>query len=122
MAGEHTIWHNPRCTTSRFVLQALHDAGLTPVVRDYQDQPPSEAELAAALIVLDMRPRGLLRRRSPDCDRLGLADETITDEALISLMAENPAVIERPVVFGPTGGCLCRPKEKIFDWLAGVKP
>lgn len=117
MSG-YTIWHNPKCSTSRFVLQALQDAGVDLTVRDYQAQPPAADELRAALDRLDMSPRGLLRRRNTPHDDLGLGDPALTDDALIAAMAEHPALIERPVVFGPDGARLCRPKETVFDLLA----
>ncbi|MTD99945.1 arsenate reductase (glutaredoxin) [Paracoccus sp. YIM 132242] len=117
--SDYTIWHNPNCATSRFVLQALQDAGVDLAVRDYQAQPPTVAELRTALDRLGMAPRGLLRRRNTPHDALGLDDPVLSDDALIAAMAEHPAVIERPVVFGPGGARLCRPKETVFDMLAG---
>lgn len=117
MSG-YNIWHNPSCSTSRFVLQALRDAGVDLTVRDYQKQPPSVGELHAALDRLGAAPRALLRRRNTPYDDLGLDDPTLTDDALIAAMAEHPALIERPVVFGPHGARLCRPKETVFALLA----
>ncbi len=117
--GDYTIWHNPKCSTSRFVLQALRDAGVHVTVRDYQKEPPSEAELTDALAVLGMSPRDLLRRRNTPYDELGLGDPALSDQALIAAMVAHPVVIERPVVFCPTGARLCRPKETVFDLLPG---
>lgn len=118
MAG-YTIWHNPKCSTSRFVLQALQEAGVDVDVRDYLARPPSASELQTALDQLGIAPRALLRRRNTPYDELGLDDPALSDEALIAAMAEHPALIERPVVLGPHGARLCRPKETVFDLLAG---
>lgn len=117
--SDFTIWHNPKCSISRYVLQALQDGGVDLTVRDYQAQPPSVAELRDALDQLGIAPRDLLRRRNTPYDELGLGDPALSDDALIAAMAEHPALIERPVVFGPTGARLCRPKEAVFDLLAG---
>lgn len=114
---EYTIWHKPTCSTSRFVLQALRDAGVDVVIRDYQKDPPSEDELATALAALGIPARALLRRKNTPYDELGLGDPALSDQALIAAMSAHPAVIERPVVFGPTGARLCRPKETVFDLL-----
>ena len=54
--SNYTIWHNPKCSTSRFVLHALRDAGADVTVRDYLAQPPSTVELRAALDRLGMAP------------------------------------------------------------------
>lgn len=112
-----TIWHNPKCSTSRFVLKALQDAGVGPTVRDYQKQPPTVDDLRDSLKRLGMVPRDLLRRRNTPHDDLGLGDPLLSDDALIAAMADHPALIERPVVFGPDGARLCRPKETVFTLL-----
>lgn len=117
--ADYTIWHNPGCSTSRVVLQALREAGVSVTVRDYRQQPPSVAELRAALQQLDLPPRALLRRRNTPHDDLGLGDPALPDEALIEAMALHPVLIERPVVFGPRGARLCRPKDAVFELLAG---
>lgn len=119
MSDEYVIWHNPKCSTSRFVLAAMRDAGIAPVVRDYQQQPPTATELRAALAGMGIAARDLLRRKSDLYGDLGLADPVLDDAALIEAMAAHPALIERPVVFTPQGAALCRPKEKILDLLPG---
>lgn len=112
------IWHNPGCSTSRFVLGALRDAGIDPIVRDYRKQPPSTAELSAALSAAGLTARGLLRRKNPACAGLGLDRDDVAEAALIAAMAAHPDLIERPLVFAPDGtATLCRPKEKVFDLL-----
>lgn len=112
MTAQYIIWHNPKCSTSRFVLNALRDAGVDPVVRDYQANPPSQAELRDAAKALGADPSVLLRRKdaSPDI-------RALEGDALIAALAEAPKLIERPIVFSPQGTRLCRPKEAVFDLL-----
>jgi arsenate reductase len=121
MTDGYSIWHYPKCSTSRFVLQALREAGVDPAVRDYLKEPPSEAELVAALAVLGVGPRAILRRKNTPYDELGLDDPSLTDAQLIALMSAHPLVIERPIVFGPHGSALCRPKEMVFDLLQAAE-
>nr|WP_111301774.1 arsenate reductase (glutaredoxin) [Paracoccus saliphilus] len=121
MAG-YVIWHKPTCSTSRFVLAALREAGVEVTVRDYVQQPPDADEIAHALQVMDLGARGLLRRKGTAYEELGLSDPALDDARLISAMAEHPLLIERPVVFGPQGAILCRPKERIFDFLTQGRP
>ena len=115
MAGDYLIWHNPRCSTSRFVLAVLRDAGLDPQVRDYVKNSPSADEIRQALDGLGVAPRDLLRRKQSRYDELGLSRPDLTDDALIHAMADHPILIQRPVVFSPRGARLCRPKEAVFD-------
>lgn len=112
-----TIWHKPTCSTSRFVLNALREAGIDVTVRDYIKDAPTVAELKQALAALGIGPRDLLRRKGTPFDELGLSDPSLDDAALIAAMTEHPILIERPVVFGPKGALLCRPKERILDVL-----
>lgn len=112
------IWHKPTCSTSRFVMAALRDAGAEVVVRDYVRNPPDAEEIRRVLGLLGIGPRGLLRRKGTPHDDLGLGDPSLSEGALIAAMAAHPLLIERPVVLGPRSAMLCRPKERVFEMLA----
>jgi arsenate reductase (glutaredoxin) len=112
-----TIWHNPKCATSRKVLEMIRAAGITPEVIDYVKAPPSAATLEAALKAMAMKPRALLRRKGTPYDELGLDDPTLPDAALIAAMHAHPILIERPVVRTPKGTRLCRPPERLHEIL-----
>lgn len=106
-----TIWHNPKCSTSRKVLDMIRAAADEPTIVEYVTTPPSKSEIRAALHELGMKPRDLLRRRG--C----LDDPKLTDAALIAAMNEHPLLIERPVVRSREGTRLCRPPERVKDIL-----
>ena len=112
-----TIWHNPRCATSRKVLGMIRARGIEPTIIDYVKSPPSKAEIAAALKAMGMRARDLLRRRGTPYEALSLDDPKLSDAALIVAMSEHPILIERPVVRTPKGTRLCRPPERVKDIL-----
>jgi arsenate reductase len=112
-----TIWHNPKCATSREVLGLIRASGVEPNIVDYVNAPPSVAAIKAALKAMAMKPRDLLRRRGTPYDELGLGDETLSDAALIAAMHAHPILIERPVVQSPKGVRLCRPPERVRDIL-----
>ncbi len=117
MSPEVTIYHNPRCGTSRKVLAMLREAGIEPRIRRYLDEPLDAAELRALLERLGLRPRELLRRRGTPYDELGLDDPKWSDEQLIAFMTEHPILIERPVVVTPKGARICRPAEVVRSLL-----
>jgi arsenate reductase len=108
-----TIWHNPKCSTSRKVLGIIRARGVEPKIVDYVNAPPSVAVIKAALKAMKMKPRDLLRRRGAPYDELGLGDSTLSDTALIEAMHAHPILIERPVVQSPKGTRLCRPPEVV---------
>jgi len=110
-----TIWHNPKCGTSRKVLEMIRAKGLEPTIVDYVKSPPSVAEIKSALAQMGAKPRDLLRRRGTPYDELGLDDQKLGDAALFAAMHEHPILIERPVVRAPKGTRLCRPPERLED-------
>jgi arsenate reductase len=112
-----TIWHNPKCSTSRKVLGIIRARGIEPRIVDYVNAPPSVAAIRLALKAMDMTPRDLLRRRGTPYDELGLDDKTLSDTALIEAMHAHPILIERPVVQSPKGIRLCRPPEVVEELL-----
>jgi arsenate reductase len=111
------IWHNPKCSTSRKVLDMIQAKGIKPTVIDYQKTPPSAAEIKAALKAMGMKPRDLLRRKNTPYDELGLDDPKLSDAQLVAAMAEHPLLMERPVVQTEKGTRLCRPVERLQEIL-----
>jgi arsenate reductase len=112
-----TIWHNPKCATSRKVLDMIRAAGISPDVVDYVKSPPSAAAIRAALRAMGMKPRALIRRKGTPYEELGLDDPKLSDAALIAAMHEHPILIERPVVQTARGTRLCRPPERLQEIL-----
>lgn len=113
-----TIYHNPKCGTSRNTLALIRNTGVEPAVVLYLEQPPSKAELVQLLADMGMSVRALLRRKGTPYDELGLDDESRwSDEALLDVMLEHPILINRPIVVTPWGTRLCRPSEVVLDIL-----
>lgn len=108
-----TIWHNPRCSTSRATLALLEERGITPTVRLYLQDPPSEAELRAALKALNLSARALIRQKEAAFREAGLTKASSEDD-LIAAMAAHPILIERPVVFHHGRAALGRPPEAVL--------
>ena len=113
-----TIYHNPKCGTSRNTLALIRNTGVEPTVVLYLEQPPRKAELVQLLADMGMSVRALLRRKGTPYDELGLDDESRwSDEALLDVMLEHPILINRPIVVTPWGTRLCRPSEVVLDIL-----
>ena len=111
-----TIWHNPRCSKSRETLALLEGMGLTPIVRLYLEDAPSEAELEAALAMLGVEPRALMRTKEDEYKAQGLAEVT-GGKALVKAMAATPKLIERPIVFHDGKAAIGRPPEAVKSIL-----
>lgn len=110
-----TIWHNPKCATSRKVLELIRAKGHAPDIVDYVRTPPSVAGIKAVLKETGLTPRQLLRRRGTPYDELGLDDDGLSDAALVKAMHEHPILIERPVVRTDKGTRLARPPHLVEE-------
>lgn len=112
-----TIYHNPRCGTSRKTLDALEASGADVDVIEYLRNPPTKAELQRLFAAAGITPRQGLRAKEPLAQDLDLVDGAVSDNAILEAMVENPILIERPLVETAKGVRLCRPMEKVNEIL-----
>ncbi|MDQ4086679.1 MAG: arsenate reductase (glutaredoxin) [Pseudomonadota bacterium] len=112
-----TIWHNPKCGTSRKTLEILEQEGVDVTVVEYLKQPPSKAELRRLYERGGISPREGLRAKEPLAQDLDLVDGAVSDDAILEAMVENPILINRPLVETEKGVRLCRPQEKVREIL-----
>nr|WP_321443521.1 arsenate reductase (glutaredoxin) [uncultured Cohaesibacter sp.] len=112
-----TIYHNPKCGTSRNVLAMIRKAGIEPTIIEYLKTPPSRAELIALIDAMPISTRDLLRQKGTPYEELGLEDESLSDDQLLDAMMAHPILINRPIVVSDKGTNLCRPSEKVLDLL-----
>ena len=110
-----TIYHNPRCNTSRKTLALLRERGVEPQIIEYLKTPPSAPELKKILGQLGMPAAKLLRKK--EAAAAGIDAKTMSEDALIAAMVENPIVIERPIVLSGAKAALGRPPEAVLAVL-----
>ena len=108
------IYHNPRCTKSRQTLALLHDQGIDPEIIEYLQTPPDEKTIASLLKSLGMEPLELIRKKEYKALGLPTTDDS---KELIRRMAENPQIIERPIVVVGKQARLGRPPEQVNEIL-----
>jgi arsenate reductase len=112
-----TIYHNPRCSTSRKVLGMLQDKGIQPTIIEYLKTPPDAKTLGGILDKLGLEPRALMRKKEVEYKDQGLDDPKLSKEALIRAMVETPILIERPIVLSGSKAALGRPPENVLEIL-----
>ncbi len=110
-----TIWHNPKCGTSRKTLALLAEAGADVTVIEYLKTPPTAQILAALYKRAGISPREGLRMKEPAAKTL-VADN-VDDAAILTAMAADPILIERPIVETEKGVRLCRPQDRVHEIL-----
>lgn len=112
-----TIYHNPKCGTSRNTLALIRNAGIEPQVIEYLKTPPDRDTLVDLISRAGLSVREAMRQKEALYKELGLDDESLDDAALIDAMLANPILINRPIVVTPVGVRLCRPSELVLDIL-----
>ena len=117
MSANVTIYHNPKCGTSRNTLGLIRNAGLEPTVIEYLKTPLSRAELTALIARMGMTARDLMRTKGTPAEALGLTDLARGDDEILDAMMKHPILINRPIVVTPIGVKLCRPSEAVLDIL-----
>src|SRR3982750_1707719 len=112
-----TIFHNPKCGTSRKTLDILRDSGADVWIREYLKQPPTRDELKQMYQRAGITPREGLRSKEPLAEELGLTDPAVSDDNILDAMVQHPILIERPLVETPNGVRLCRPQDRVREIL-----
>lgn len=110
-----TIYHNPRCSTSRKTLELLRDDGVEPTIVEYLKTPPSRADLVKMIRDAGISVRDAVRSREPLYAELNLAEAG--DDALLDAMAQHPILIQRPFVVTAKGTRLARPVDAVREIL-----
>lgn len=110
-----TLYHNPRCSKSRQTLSLLQEKGIEPTVIEYLQTPPSEQEITKLLHMLELKPRELMRKKEEVYKTLELNNESLSEAELIKAMAENPILIERPIVVANNKAAIGRPPEAVLE-------
>ncbi|TNE58889.1 MAG: arsenate reductase family protein [Sphingomonadales bacterium] len=111
-----TIWHNPKCGTSRKTLAILENlSGVELTVIEYLNDAPSAGKLAQLYADAGITPQQGLRIRGTDAVERGLPEAD--SDTVLSAMAAEPILIERPLVETEKGVRLCRPQDTVLEIL-----
>jgi arsenate reductase len=110
-----TMYHNPRCNTSRKTLALLREKGVEPVIIEYLKTPPSASELKKILGQLKMPAAKLVRKK--EAAAAGIDPKALPEDALLAAMVKNPIIIERPIVISGAKAALGRPPEAVLSVL-----
>ena len=116
-----TIWHNPKCGTSRNTLALLEArakvemGGVELTVVEYLKNPPTRAKLAQLFADAGMTPAEGLRLKGTDAEERGLP--AADADTVLDAMAAEPILINRPLVETEKGVRLCRPMDRVEEIL-----
>ncbi|AIK84783.1 arsenate reductase [Corynebacterium glutamicum] len=109
-----TIFHNPRCSTSRNTLAYLRDKDIEPEIVQYLKDTPTASELKELFNTLGIPVHDGIRTREAEYTELGLSPETPETE-LIDAIVAHPRLLQRPIVVTAKGARIARPKIDVID-------
>ncbi|KVV14982.1 ArsC/Spx/MgsR family protein [Flavobacterium sp. TAB 87] len=110
------IYHNPRCGKSRSCVTFLQEENKEFEVIPYLSNVPSAEELQQLLLKLNLSPLELVRTK----EKIWIEkykDQTLNDEQIIQALADNPILIERPIVVKDGIAIIGRDLEKVANFL-----
>ncbi len=114
------IYHNPHCSKSRASLALLEEKVAADDIEiiPYLDTPPTAETLLKLCHQLNCHPIKLMRTQEARFEELGLNnDDERSDLAWCQLMADNPILIQRPIVIRDNHVVIGRPPENVLDLL-----
>lgn len=110
------IYHNPRCGKSRNCLAFIEQSNQDFEIIPYLTETPTFEELKTLLGQLNLEPIQLIRTK----EKIWIENfkgKTLTDEEIITAMAENPILIERPIVVKDGKAIIGRDPELVASFL-----
>lgn len=109
----YTLFHNPKCSTSRKVDDALVAAGVDVETVLYLKTPPTKVDLERIIGKLD-DPVADLVRKDARFKELGLdPGDYTTTSAVVALLLEHPELMQRPIIETASRAAIGRPPEEV---------
>ncbi len=111
-----TIYYNPRCNKSRQTLKIIEESGNKVETINYLNDPLNEEELKDLVDKLGL-PVTYLVRKGEKLYKENYKSREISEEEWFKILAENPILIERPIVVKGDKAILGRPPENVESLL-----
>ncbi len=111
-----TILHNNRCGKSRAAVQFLESKGIDFETRLYLDSPLSEVEIEEVLKKLEL-PADELIRKNEELWKEKFSSVSYSQQGLISILANYPKLLQRPIVIMENKAIIARDLEKLEQFL-----
>ena len=106
------VLHNNTCSKSRAILEHLDENNVPFEIIDFIENPLSEIELKTVLKKLNTDVQGLIRKNEV-LFKEKFADKEFTEDEWIKVLAENPSLIQRPILIKGNVAMIARPIENV---------
>jgi arsenate reductase (glutaredoxin) len=111
--------HNPRCSKSRQGKSFLEEAGVEFEVVEYLKTPLTEDELRDLCKKLNLPPSQVVRKKEEAFKKRGLNEPGVDEDAILRAMAEDPVLLERPILIHGKKAVIGRPTENLGELVRG---
>lgn len=114
-----TIYHNPRCTTSRRAKEIVDGSGIHSEVVEYLKTPLDADQLHDLIRKLEDPVEDLVRKDA-HFKSLDLKPEDHTGaDAVVRLLTEHPRLMQRPVLVRDDRAIIGRPLDRVAPFVTG---
>lgn len=112
-----TLYHNARCSKSRQALALLQANGEKFTTVEYLKQPLSATQLRQLLKQCQCEPTDFIRHNEAAFKSTGLDKHSLSSKDVIAAIANDPILMQRPIVSHAGKAVIARPPEKSLDVL-----
>lgn len=113
---QYKFYHNPRCSKSRQAKKLLEDNNVSFETILYLVNPLKENDLEKILNNLPTKPKSLVRIKEKLFKDLEIDLESLTEKKFVAkLLANNPKLMERPLLITANNAIIGRPPENFLD-------
>jgi len=110
------VYFNPECSKCNATECLLVDNNITFEKIEYLTTPPNKPALQLLLKILDIPAEQLIRKSEP-IYKQHFEGEKLTEEEWVDAMIQFPVLIERPIIIDGERAIICRPPEKLYEFL-----
>jgi len=110
------ILYNPQCSKSNCALAYLKEENIQFEVLNYLHKPLMVNEIQTILQQIGIPAAALIRKSEP-LYKEKYAEKSFSEQEWIEIMAENPILIERPIIIKDNKAVIGRPIEKVYALL-----
>ena len=114
-----TVFHNPRCSTSRHAIDTVAQGGTAAEVVQYLKTPLDRRQLLDLIAKLEDPPADLVRKDAFFKEQGLSAEDYTTPEQVADLLVAHPRLMQRPVLVRGDRAIIGRPKDRVAQFLAG---
>ncbi len=108
----YKIYHNPRCRKSRAGLDYLKSKTQDFEIIEYLKNPLSVGELESIFQKMDIPVEDLIRKQE-ELYKKNYKGNNLTEKEWIMILAENPQLLQRPIVETENKAVLANPPENL---------